>query len=451
MPSKNSTSTWRIFLGCWIIVSVLVIGPWVTPHPASSTVYAQPMLQSTLTPQAYLSLVMNNYCSGVGIKCWSGIHLGNRSNSDWNDAILQTLDPVADGTWPKAIVVLSSQIYQIQRYPVDHATMPCRVDKAEILMPVVFDYVKRAAQHGVRVVIRIYPSPGNFYDWDDPAQPDHHLSTGVPVGPEGYCRPDLYRSKADLADEMDAIHRLNDSYGFTEFGFEPANEPNVEWYEGSGTSVTRGSIIAWQEMDAYFAAVYDWAHTHYSGINVLTPPMGQGALAESMNLNGCAPMGLDEDPTKSGYDYMQVTYGTKNDGVNWHNYWIEGKEIYNFCENGGQHVSIYFPEWLRDAIRNGQKPATISEADLASPGQGMGNPITDKDAAPEQTADSMRHFFASEWRFGMSRYGVHAVTISWLLTDNSGTTEHDWHKAYLEDNAERAWFEPWYTESESWP
>ena len=51
----------------------------------------------------------------------------------------------------------------------------------------------------------------------------------------------------------------------------------------------------------------------------------------------------------------------------------------------------------------------------------------------------------------MSRYGVHAVTISWLLTDNSSTTEHDWHKAYLEDNAERAWFEPWYTESESWP
>jgi len=121
MHSKNSTSTWRIFLGCWIIVSALVIGTWVTPRPASPTVYAQPMLQSTLTPQAYLPLVTNNYCSGVGIKCWSGIHLGNRSNSDWNDTILQALDPIADGTWPKATVVLSSQIYQIQRYPL---TMP---------------------------------------------------------------------------------------------------------------------------------------------------------------------------------------------------------------------------------------------------------------------------------------------------------------------------------------
>lgn len=452
MQPTTRQPTNRTLLLCWIVVVILLsINNLLSPLSVSSAVQSQPFTQVTLTPQAFLPLVMNDYCSGVGAKCWSGMHLGNRNNSDWNSTLLQRIDPVLGGEWPRAIVVLSSQVYQINRYPSDHATMPCRVQDASILTSVAFDYIKQAAGNGVRLVIRIYPSPGNFYDWNDPTQPNHHLSNGVPVGPEGYCRPDLYRSKADLADEMDAIHKLNDSCGFSEFGFEPANEPNVEWYMGSGTSVPRGSIVAWQEMDAYFAAVYDWAHAYYPEIRVLTPPMGQGALAENTNVNGCAAMGLDEDPTKSGYDYMPDTYGSKNDGVNWHNYWIEGKEIYNSCENGGQHVSIHFPLWLQEAIRNGQKPVTISEADLASPGQGMGNPLADKDLSSTQAADSIRHFFASEQAFGVSHYGVRAVTISWLLTDNSGTVEHDWHKAYLEDGSERAWFESWYAESEIWP
>ncbi len=250
---------------------------------------------------------------------------------------------------------------------------------------------------------------------------------------------------------MAEIHNLNTANGFSEFGFESANEPNVEWYRDppEQSSVLRISKVAWQEMDAYFSAVYDWAHTYYPGVRVLTAPMGQGARAESINVNGCGPMTLADGPG-SGYDYMTTTYGPKNDGVNWHNYWIQGKEWYNFCPDG-QHVSIHFPQWIKDAIRSGQKPVTITEADLASPEQGMGNPLTTKDSA-SAAADSIRHFFDSEQEFGFSHYGVYAVTVSWLLIDNTNTREHDWHEAYGGTSTERSWFKVWYVDGqEPWP
>lgn len=448
---KTMTSIKWIPWFATVIVAVLLSGSGLLAlSPVVAEPRSHPAVQGTLSPRAFLPIVMKNYCSGI--KCWSGVHLGNRTN-DWTTTFLQRIDPVRGGIWPHAVVVLSNQVYQINRYPSTHPTYPCRVQSASVRTPIAFDYIKRAAQAGVRVVIRIYPSPGNFYDWNDPNQPNHHLSTGLPVGPKGYCRPDLYRSKADVADEMGAIHNLNATYGFSEFGFEPANEPNVEWYRDAPqqSSVLRSSVVAWQEMDAYFSAIYDWAHAYYPGVRVLTPPMGQGARAESTNVNGCGPMGL-ADAAGSGYDHMPNTYGTKNDGVNWHNYWVRGKEVYNFCP-AGQHVSIYFPQWMRDAIRNGQKPVTISEADLASPQQGMGNPLADKwqGSNASLAADSIRHFFDSEQEFGVSHYGVHAVTVSWLLTDNTGNTEHDWHKAYYESGFEREWFRLWYLGQEPWP
>lgn len=418
--------------------------------------------QQTLTPRAYLPLIMRNYC-GENRKCWSGVHLGNRTNEggkviDWNTTFLQRIDPVLGGKWPATVVVLSNQVYQLNRYPSTDPTYPCRIYGAAVRpdTPVVFDYLKRAAQAGVRVIIRIWPSPGNFEDWNDPTWPNHHLSSGPPVGPEGYCRPDLYRSKADLADEMGAIHDLNAAYGFSEFGFEPANEPNLEWYSTQKGSVRVFQSTAWAEMDAYFSAVYDWAHTYYPGVHVLTPPMAQSLYAEGIDIADvfqspyCEERRLDN--AQVGYDMMSNVYGSKNDGVNWHNYWILGKEVYDFCPNG-QHVSLYFPSWMWDAIRTNQKPTTISEADLASPDQGMGNSLPDKWSGNNASlaAESIRHFFSSEWEFGGYNFGMNPLVASWLLTDNTNNAEHDWHKAYYESGFEREWFRLWYLGQESWP
>lgn len=420
--------------------------------PARAESHARPH-QQTLTPRAYLPLVMRNYCGNY--KCWSGVHLGNRTN-DWNSTFLQRIDPALGGKWPRAVVVLSNQVYQINRYPSNDPNYPCRVQSASVRHPVIFDYIQRAAQAGIRVVIRIYPSPGNFEDWDDPNWSNHHLSAGPPVGPEGYCRPDLYRSKADVADEMGAIHNLNAAYGFSEFGFEPANEPNLEWYSTQKGSVRVFQSTAWAEMDAYFSAVYDWAHTYYPGVHVLTPPMAQSLYAEGIDIADvfqspyCEERRLDN--AQVGYDVMSNVYDSKNDGVNWHNYWILGKEVYNFCPNG-QHVSLYFPSWMWDAIRMNQKPTTVSEADLASPDQGMGNPLPDKWSGNNASlaAESIRHFFSSEWEFGGYNFGMNPLVASWLLTDNTNNAEHDWHKAYYESGFEREWFRLWYLGQESWP
>lgn len=409
--------------------------------------------QQTLTPRAYLPLVMRNYCGDQ--KCWSGIHLGNRT-SDWNTTFLHRIDPALGGKWPRAVVVLSNQVYQIHRYPNTDPNYPCRIYGASPRpdRSVIFDYLKRAAQAGVRVIIRIYPSPGNFEDWDDPSWSNHHLSAGLPVGPDGYCRPDLYRSPGDLGDEMGVIHNLNTAYGFSEFGFEPANEPNAEWYTFSSNPPVNEST-AWVEMSAYFSAVYNYVHTYYPGVRVLTPPMAQTAFAEGIDIRNCNEMRLiDSQQTglPTGYDAMRSTYESKNDGIDWHNYWILGKEVYDFCPNG-QHVSLYFPTWMWDAIRTGQKPTTVTEADLASPQQGMGNPLSDKQSGsnPSLAAESIRHFFSSEWEFGGYNFGMNPIIASWLLTDNTGNAEHDWHKAYEEDGTEREWFRLWYLGQESWP
>lgn len=415
---------------------------------------AQPH-QQTLTSRVYIPLVMHNYCGNQ--KCWSGVHLGNRT-SDWNTTFLHRIDPALGGKWPQAVVVLSNQVYQIHRYPSTDPNYPCRIYGASPSpdRSVIFDYLKRAAQAGVRVIIRIYPSPGNFEDWDDPSWSNHHLSAGPPVGPDGYCRPDLYRSAGDLGDEMGVIHNLNVTYGFSEFGFEPANEPNLEWYSTQKGSVRIFQSTAWAEMDAYFSAVYDYVHTYYPSVRVLTPPMAQGLYAEGIDIADvfqapyCEERRLDNQQT--GYDVMFNFYSSKNDGIDWHNYWILDKEVYDFCPNG-QHVSLYFPTWMWDAIRTGQKPTTVTEADLASPQQGMGNPLSDKQSGsnPSLAAESIRHFFSSEWEFGSYNFGMNPIIASWLLTDNTGNAEHDWHKAYEEDGTEREWFRLWYLGQESWP
>lgn len=454
LPARFFLATVAALLGSLLLLSD---GPAL-----SLRARAQPLFRpsrQTLTPQVYIPLVMYRYSAP---KRWSGVHLGNR-NTDWNSTFLQRVDPALGGQWPAAVVVLSPQVYQINRFPDTHPFLPCRIDSASVRHPVIFDYLKRAAQAGVRVVIRLWPSPGNIERSFVDGKWHHHLSPGIPVGPEGYCRPDLYRSKGDLGDEMGAIHYLNESNGFSEFGFEPANEPNnpnEQWYTFE-TVPPISESTPWLEMDAYFSAVYDYAHLYYPGVRVFTPPMAQGVYAEGIHIEDvfldpkCEPMLLDdryETGIQTGYDALRTFYETKNDGVSWHNYWILGKESYDICPYG-QHVSRYFPGWMKDAIRNNQKPAIISEADLASPGQEMGNPLYSKwslNAAP--AADSIRHFFDSEWEFGGGyHYGGSPSVASWLLTDDTGTPEHDWHKAYSNSGNEWQWFNLWYLGGETWP
>ena len=309
----------RFLLAMTAVLAGLTLPVWnivELSFPARAESLSKPY-QQTLTPRAYFPLVMRNYC-GETRKCWSGVHLGNRTN-DWNSTFLHRIDPALDGKWPHVVVVLSNQVYQINRYPSNDPNYPCRVQSASVRHPLIFDYIKRAAQAGIRVVIRIYPSPGNFEDWNDPTWSNHHLSSGPPVGPEGYCRPDLYRSRGDLADEMGAIHTLNATYGFNEFGFEPANEPNAEWYSTQKGSVRIFQSTAWVEMDAYFSAVYDYAHAYYPDVKVLTPPMAQSLYAEGIDIADvfnpplCEPRLLDNN--QMGYDAMRNTYESKNDGI----------------------------------------------------------------------------------------------------------------------------------------
>lgn len=440
-------------------IHLLTICILLTLFLANGTKKSEALPSSTVQQQGqnfqvYLPLTVKG-CIG---KCWSGMHLGNRNNADWN-GLLNRIDPDLGGKWPPVVVALSSQVYDIQRYPSNHPQYPCRVSSASIkpTATTLFDYIRRASASGVRVIIRIFPSPGNFVDWDDPNHQNHQLSSGPPVGPDGYCGWQNYRSPLDLVDEMRRIQDLNRTYGFIVFGFEPANEPNIEWYSFT-TAPAIFNSTAWQQMDDYFSTVYDWS-LNYQYINVLTPPMAQSAYAEGIDIDDvdaaptCEARLLDNGQT--GYDMMRTTYETKSYGINWHNYWILGKEIYASCPNG-QHVSLYFPFWLKNAISNQGKPTTVTEADLASPSQMYGlNSLPDKESGnnPALADDSIRHFFQSEHHFGGANFGVPPFVALWLLADNTGFGDHDWHEAYQENGGitERTWFTLWYPREDTWP
>ncbi len=426
-----------------------------TPELTHSDSVFQPEFQPAplVSQTVYLPLIAKNSCGDR--KCWSGMHLGNRDR-DWNTLFLQRVDPALGGMWPAAVVVLSDQVYEIKRYL---STDPdpdkrCHVREALVRNPVIFDYVKRAAQAGVRVIIRIYPSPGNFADRIYPGQGWRHTLSYYWPGQDP-CGWSDNRSAQDIVDEIAAIHALNTSapYNFSESGFEPANEPNVEkeWY----SSLTVPPIYdseAWVDMNVYFSAIYNLAHGYHPGVKVLTPPMAQSAYADGiaiedvMNPSGCDLRRLSDG--QIGYTVMRDVYETKNDGVDWHNYWIQGKESIALCPNG-QHISNYFPQWMIDAIQNAQKPVTITEADLASPDQMPGiNPLTSKELSG--TAASIQNFFYAERTNGFFANNDLRI-VSWLLNDNTGVPEQDWHEAVYDNGIERSWFPTWYAINGEWP
>ena len=97
---------------------------------------------------------------------------------------------------------------------------------------------------------------------------------------------------------------------------------------------------------------------------------------------------------------------------------------------------------MKNNIQHVLRPAIITEADLASPWQNMGNTLVDKDAAPGLTAASIRDFLYYE-----SRAGCAAV---WMLNDDTGSdTDHIWHQAYTPTIGLRPWFTQWWNGSEN--
>jgi hypothetical protein len=406
----------------------------------------------------YLPLVLH----GSRFKQWSGMHLGNRNSGDWTAEMLAPFDPSQGGIWPHIVVVQSRQVYSFTR------DSNCRIAEIGVKNWNIQNYLSRAAREGgIRVIVRITPSPGNFEESILTNEPllesdilTRTLISAVDVRPGNWLQCDndwRFRTVDDIGDEMIAIQRYNlwaapPGYDWSVWGFEPANEPNIEWYRAgiiTGTRPGLDSIASWLAMDSYFANLYDYVHTEAGllPIRVLTPPMAQSAFAETHNVNTGTP---DCDPFPfSGYHQMELTFDSddpKNDGYSWHNYWIWLREDWATCPDG-QHVSMWFPATMRQNIQSGARSGTISEADLASPWQKMGNPLANKDLLPQSTANSLQTFIYQE--------ALAEHIAIWLVNDDTDpdldlkrAREHGWHQAYTPTLGFRPWFTNWWYESE---
>jgi hypothetical protein len=217
-----------------------------------------------------------------------GIHFGNHVYGEaWTADLFKRIDPTLGGTWPDTVVILSRNVYDVPR----NTSGDCRITGAAGKYPlltattVFTGYLQRASTAGVKIIIRIWPSPGNF-------DAGHRLITSTVPFNGNRCDDGSIpnqtgnRSYDDVGDEIIKIHQWNAAHGITETGFLPANEPNAEWYDLSHGNVHRDNPIAWTDMDAYFTAVYTYVHATlpYPAVSVLTPAMAQEAYAELKDL-----------------------------------------------------------------------------------------------------------------------------------------------------------------------
>jgi len=437
--------------------------------------YEKTYLHAEVESAVYLPLVLRDWPPPTP-KVYSGIHLGNHEGGDWTDDELALVDGDAGGVWPRVVVVQSKQVWNVWR---DENKPPCEVAGADVWNDPqkvdrrnVYDYLTRAAQNGVTIIIRIAPSPGNFEEakagtegWWPPDERTVLTRTmiaqaGVTPGGLDYCgsKWEWFRAVDDVVKEMDAIHIRNQINGWPAgcCYFEPGNEPNLEWYEAD-TKPSVSEADAWRAMDDYFAALIAYARASYPALRILTPPMSQGQYAEGIDWLRGYP---DDDPCpkqliqgKTGYELMPETYEWRADGYHgysWHNYYIQGWEGYSPCEYYGFHVSFHFPEFMAREIVINDRPAFVTETDLCSwfsdeNGQCYNNnPIHGKENDPEATSASLRHFFASESNTG----GADGVVLWLLRNDETGKTEYDWHEGY--DDATHAyydWFIRWWRET----
>lgn len=446
----------RIALAITVVLAVGLIssnGQVLASQPFESPIGGQ---SPTLTPRAWLPVILKNH---QVLKVRSGIHLGNRT-ADWPASFFQRIEYKTDGSgiWPAAVVVLSDQVYDIPRHP------DCLLNyqqAAGIKKPEVFNYLTRAAQAGTKVIIRIYPSPGNFADYNVSGWPNHDLLTTGPAGGRYLCNQELYaqneigksaayRTHDDLVKEMASIHRANVAAGWSEYGFEPANEPNLEWYYPPnftwGPNLNSPSV--WVDMDNYFTAVYSYYDQNrglLGTFRILAPPMDQEWYSIGIDLAVCENRRLTDGLL--GYDWMAGTYYYTFDGYDWHNYWKYGHEWYGTCSSGGNIVSYFFPSWMKNRIQ--ERGGYITEADLASwPWQMRGTNVlhSKRGSDYDSAVASWDQFMAAE---------PHATQIiAWMLNDNTGCCdgEHDWHEAYDDsDGFEWAWFRTWWLDPEKSP
>lgn len=488
-PTRTQTAT---ATGTATVTPTSTQLPSVTPTSTSTIVtpvvppgqgYPGPEGIAVVTPG---SMAYRVYLSSIQkLRTVGGIHLGNRS-TDWNTHtdFLVRLRPGPDGSFPAVVVVLSDQVFNINR-----ATSGlCKIGSVSIRDQYAYDYLTLAQNNSAKIIFRIYPSPGNFEDWSGPGISHHLLSGTAPAGGD-YCngKSANFRAVDDIADEMNAIFSFNTAHNWRpeSIFFEPANEPNYEWYQlykDNGVANLRpfiDDVVAWQEMDQYFAGIYDQAKARNAAISVLAPPMTQALYAEERenfqaNCNWTQLWVNGNLTATSGYSQMPTTEMTKNDGWSWHDYWLPGLEFWQptYCTTGSVSGHVYqaFPSLLRDEIANSIKPAFISEADLKSPCEGaveQYHQIINKDTQVAAVQESI-------WRFiqqaGKGGHGPDYVAV-WLLTnesvdfpasgshcpemkaDSSGNTEQAWHEAYRDTTAitgayERSWFPLWWNRGE---
>jgi len=476
-----------------------LVNPPKVPTRISPTSISTPRVAARSVTQQYkvfLPLILNGAAVKPLPKTKTGIHLGNR-DSDWTfDPMDPTtmLNPFYDnpqypnpnGTWPNVIVVQSRQVFSITR------DLDCRITGVGVKNWNAYTLLSHAARYnGTKIILRITPSPGNFEQavnagWRDARPrtlitdtfPNYRQTPGNytqcdPEDPQSTYFEEQFRSVADIGDEMIAIQLWlsNLYYSWQVWGFEPANEPNIEWYRPSWksnyTEPKEDQRQAWQDMDDYFRNLYDYVtfelRDHYPNLymRILTPPMAMLSYAEKRDVRYPCDFFqlLDENdipivdangiPNLQGYQAMSQTFDSwypSNDGYSWHNYFIQGKETWASCPSG-QHVSWYFPSKMYIQLNGGGRTGVITEADLDSVGHGMGDPITNKDANPTDTANSINLFVAQE---------PYAQAIAvWLLNDNflndDTYPEHIWHEAYNTDSNPpgfRNWFWTWWLTSQ---
>lgn len=444
-----------------------------------------------------------------------GMHLGNRPNHDWNEApgvspppdfLARLRGNAGDGVWPAVVVAITDQVFNIPRYAPQERDRTCGIkpDGVNPKQPHLFSYLREASQAGVKILLRIAPSPGNFKDAINPTNFAHELLTTAGDTPEDhtYCAEQgrdsqwgyqSFRAVDDLMAEMHAIMTFLSSSAADGFNtdnvyFIPANEPNHEWYSDwesrTGDTDLRANsqrADAWDVMNAYFSNLYD-AKTR-DDIRLLTPPMSQWNFAEEYT-NDCAVQQLLHNANAEGEDerlvpvqdngYTRLMSGngvfsaTRNDGYAWNNYWQVGQEPW-FGGAGcigipsdnpphNHHVFQTFPEALRIVIRSNEKidHTFIVEADLLSPAHPWANPPATKDDNSDKTVQSLRCFANAELG-GEQGYGAKYMAL-WLLTQQlaentldppaNGTCqdlliangEVAWHMAYLPNGTACDWF-----------
>jgi hypothetical protein len=393
-----------------------------------------------------------------------GIHLGNHVVAEpWDENLLRRIDGDKGGIWPDTIVFLSRNLYDVTR----NTSGDCRITSIAGKYPsltntgVFTGYLQRASTAGVKIIIRIWPSPGNFIT------ATHRINLSANPANGNRCdegsdpsKPVANRSYDDIGTEIVKIHEWNAAHGIIETGFEPANEPNTEWYKGDPqpTLIQPSNPTAWIDMDAYFTNIYTYVHTFYpaSQLRVFTPPMAQNNYAEMMRtgLDRCDPMTLYNNDF-SGYEMMPnvFLYGYSNDGYTWHNYWALGFEdwVPNCDPNispHGHHVDQWFPLSMREQMFF--KINYMTEADLRSPGSPMyGNLANKGDQLGLTASNSISQFF------GTDLAAQHIAAWNLNIT-NPYETEQSWHEAYgcndfvwadpskVKPPLERPWFTRWW-------